>query len=168
MSIYNGAAFSGVINPGTNYELGPVFTADAGTIISGLQWYRIGTGGTYVVSVLRLWNADTSTQIGICTTINDSGAAGWQVSNMDSPATLSAGVNYCCSAYFSGGSGEPSAALYGGTPSGGVHLATNYRRYHTPSGSSGFPQNNDAGSYIGVDVVIGAAAVGRSQMVVAA
>jgi hypothetical protein len=153
VSIYDGGSFgTGVINVGSAYEVGVRFTADAGTVIKGLQWFRTGTGSAYGVSPLRLWNWDTATELASVTPIPDNGSAGWQEGLFASPVTLSSGINYAVSAFFPNSGGQPSANLFGGTPTQGVHLAGNYRCYRATT--AGFPASADAGSYIGVDVIV--------------
>lgn len=131
------------------YEVGMAFHVTGGFTVSSLQWFRYQTGAQVAPEIVRLWNADTSTELARLTSIPDDGTVKWQARNLATPVDLVVGTNYIVSAYFPGSAGQPSRATPG-VPTAPVVLASNFRRYL--AGSSGFPSSADAGSYIAVDI----------------
>jgi hypothetical protein len=131
------------------YEVGMAFHVSGGFTVSSLQWFRYQTGSQVAPEIVRLWNADTSTELARLTSIPDDGTVAWQAANLATPVDLVVGTNYIVSAYFPGTAGQPSRSTPG-VPTSPVVLATNFRRYL--AGTAGLPTSADAGSYIAVDI----------------
>jgi hypothetical protein len=131
------------------YEVGMAFHVSGGFTVSSLQWFRYQTGSQVAPEIVRLWDADTSTELARLTSIPDDGTVAWQAANLATPVDLVVGTNYIVSAYFPGSAGQPSRSTPG-VPTSPVVLSANARRYL--AGSAGFPSSADSGSYIGVDI----------------
>jgi len=98
-SAFNGATpgSPGLNNDGTTIELGMRFAVDRSGSVTELKYWR-GSGDANDTDVREghLWRAD-GTLLATVTFTSELGQAGWQVANLSSPVTLTAGVQYIAS-----------------------------------------------------------------------
>jgi len=97
-SLFGAAAASGsMTNDGLAVELGMKFTASAAGQVTGLRYWRsAGDAGDTDVRDGHLWSS-TGQLLGTVTFTSTAGQSGWQVANLATPVTLTAGTTYIVS-----------------------------------------------------------------------
>lgn len=138
---------------------GTRFTPSTGATATAIRWRRpdaVAAGRT--PATLSLWDAATGTKIGGCTTISDTGVAGWQESALDSPVALTAGHNYVvASGWVAGQTGNREESGTPGAPPAPLAFTATPPGCYTTAGSDHFPSTNYS-RYLPVDVKVTPAA----------
>lgn len=132
---------------GVNYTGGLAFQVSTPKTIDKLSWWRQGASGTKP-SNLRLWNANTGTEIGRCSTVTDDGATGWQDCALDANVAVYPGTRYKVSEDNVTSTPDGGCTVTG-TPATGDYFFFSpvITGYKVPAGY-GFPNFDDTNGYI--------------------
>lgn len=124
--------------------------SDRGSV-DQLGFYRI-TLGMPTPNALVLWDVSLGTEIARVTSLNDSGAVGWQWTDLPSPVNLADHTSYCVGAHIAAGSSVAVFSL-GTLPTPGAYFGFSppYRRFLS-NASVAFPTGSDNSLVYGFDV----------------
>lgn len=151
-----GSWSTGVNLTSNPWEIGSRFTLDADAQANALLWHRAVTGAPNAPTRLRLWDLNTHTQLAELTSLDDSGAVGWQSTAIPLPVYLVAGHTYAVTAWWPTGvtlDSKVSGDL--GSAPAPLNWSTACRGWRSPSGT-GEPNASDNAIAWGVDVDVSA------------